>query len=534
MTEALTCARCDELLLDFAYGELQGEAQRDVSTHLSGCVRCQGELAKMASTRKAMRVLRVVEAPDSGLESLLAMAERAAKARSPAVQRPFVPRWLVPGVATALALSAVVAVTAVLMPLGSRHAPVADFAPLSPVIASPPPPMASTPSPSAAALPPEVATGEPLSNSVSPPQEDLDFKSGAKHRAAEFANRPADKETVALPERVAASKRSPANPSKPTSVVGATRDELQSSTRGAPFGGRVNAFGGAGKANPEAGPAPKTDDLKEPGDGAPAKAKLAPKAPEPHAAANDVSGLDEFAPAVPRSAPSQPPPPPAAPAVSTESSTGSVKAEREAPSVAKRIVRQEEAKAKKAEAEPELSRAESRKDVAEKAPMAAAAPSRQLVEEGSGADSLAADAAKNENADPVGAAAMYEEAAALRPTDPRAATWLYRAASLYQRSKEFHTALAVYLRVRNEYPTTSEARKAMLKRADIFRELQRAEDEEQVYVDLPQQYPASHEAAEAQQRFGELRARQLRAKSAADQAPAATPPPAADTAPTSR
>lgn len=91
-----SCAGFDELLLDFAYGELEAVERRSVESHLSGCERCRSELDAMMGTRRLMQALEPDPAPADGLESLLAYAERAAaRTEAEAPRRPWT-RWLVP------------------------------------------------------------------------------------------------------------------------------------------------------------------------------------------------------------------------------------------------------------------------------------------------------------------------------------------------------------------------------------------------------------------------------------------------------
>ncbi len=79
------CSRIDELLLDYAYGELDDARRREVEAHLPGCPSCRGALAQMQGTRSLMRALPQEPAPQAGLESLLDYAQKAAERRhSPA------------------------------------------------------------------------------------------------------------------------------------------------------------------------------------------------------------------------------------------------------------------------------------------------------------------------------------------------------------------------------------------------------------------------------------------------------------------
>ncbi len=73
-----SCARVDELLLDYAYGELDGASLRKVEEHLSVCPACRVAVARVSDTRRAMAMLAPELAPSAGLDSLFAYAEQAA------------------------------------------------------------------------------------------------------------------------------------------------------------------------------------------------------------------------------------------------------------------------------------------------------------------------------------------------------------------------------------------------------------------------------------------------------------------------
>lgn len=106
-----SCARVDELLLDYAYGELDGARAREVEDHLSACPACRAALAKVADTRRAMAVLTPELAPSAGLDSLLAYAEQAAsRARtSPPPRGRW--RWLSPALSAGLFASVILVVS---------------------------------------------------------------------------------------------------------------------------------------------------------------------------------------------------------------------------------------------------------------------------------------------------------------------------------------------------------------------------------------------------------------------------------------
>ncbi|MBX5481996.1 MAG: zf-HC2 domain-containing protein [Myxococcaceae bacterium] len=69
----------DDLLLDFAYGELSEREAKAVQAHLSSCAQCQASLDEIQGVRRVMAKLPPAEAPKDGLDSLLAYAEQAAR-----------------------------------------------------------------------------------------------------------------------------------------------------------------------------------------------------------------------------------------------------------------------------------------------------------------------------------------------------------------------------------------------------------------------------------------------------------------------
>jgi len=69
----------EDKLLDFAYGELPEAEARTVEAHLAGCARCAGSLESIRGVRKTMSMLETDEAPDVGLESLMAYAQQTAR-----------------------------------------------------------------------------------------------------------------------------------------------------------------------------------------------------------------------------------------------------------------------------------------------------------------------------------------------------------------------------------------------------------------------------------------------------------------------
>lgn len=69
----------EDKLLEFAYGELPAPEASAVEAHVQGCARCTQALGEIRAVRMTMGKLPQVEAPDAGLESLLAYAEQAAR-----------------------------------------------------------------------------------------------------------------------------------------------------------------------------------------------------------------------------------------------------------------------------------------------------------------------------------------------------------------------------------------------------------------------------------------------------------------------
>ncbi|MGA9522691.1 MAG: zf-HC2 domain-containing protein, partial [Myxococcaceae bacterium] len=71
-----TAPHVEDLLLDFAYGELSEEEARAVRVHLDGCEPCADALRDIQGVRRVMAKLPEQGAPDAGLSSLLAYAEQ--------------------------------------------------------------------------------------------------------------------------------------------------------------------------------------------------------------------------------------------------------------------------------------------------------------------------------------------------------------------------------------------------------------------------------------------------------------------------
>jgi beta-lactamase class D len=82
----MTHEEARELLLELSYGELEPALRRQVEQHASGCTECEAELAALASTRAAARLLQE-PGPPGGREELVEAARRAAARHSLAGRR---------------------------------------------------------------------------------------------------------------------------------------------------------------------------------------------------------------------------------------------------------------------------------------------------------------------------------------------------------------------------------------------------------------------------------------------------------------
>ncbi len=78
----------NDMLLEYAYGELSPAARASVESHVAGCETCKRALATMASVRSTMQQLEPVAVPDAGLESLLAYAEQTAARNKATLKAP--------------------------------------------------------------------------------------------------------------------------------------------------------------------------------------------------------------------------------------------------------------------------------------------------------------------------------------------------------------------------------------------------------------------------------------------------------------
>lgn len=67
-----------DVLMELAYGELETAQAQQIQHHVDGCATCDGVLQSIGGVRRAMAPLADVEAPASGLDSLLAYAAQTA------------------------------------------------------------------------------------------------------------------------------------------------------------------------------------------------------------------------------------------------------------------------------------------------------------------------------------------------------------------------------------------------------------------------------------------------------------------------
>jgi beta-lactamase class D len=157
----MTHEEARELLLDLSYGELEPELRGQVEEHVSTCTECEAELAVLAGTRQAARLLRDPGLP-GGREELVEAARRAAAGRSFAGRR----AWARPAawMATAALVLAVGGVTFRLLEGGPRS----DAGP-GRVVASAPPERAA-PTPAAAAPAPAPAPALAVRETVDSPE----------------------------------------------------------------------------------------------------------------------------------------------------------------------------------------------------------------------------------------------------------------------------------------------------------------------------------------------------------------------------
>lgn len=97
----------EDKLLEFAYGELPPHEASAVETHVQGCTRCGEMLAEIRGVRATMAQLPMEQAPDAGLDSLLAYAEQAAKRNATVTAPPSLWKRLLMPLASVAALATV-------------------------------------------------------------------------------------------------------------------------------------------------------------------------------------------------------------------------------------------------------------------------------------------------------------------------------------------------------------------------------------------------------------------------------------------
>ncbi len=162
---AHSCATVQELLLDYAYGELEGASRKDVESHVAGCADCRIALLQISGTRSLVAELEPEPAPEAGLESLLAYAQQAARNR--AAETAKAPRaarlwsWLVPSLGFASA-----AAVALLFVVKTKD-PTLDLRPALPSTVQAPAPRA----PPGAGAPPAAATAAVAAKAAAQPRD---------------------------------------------------------------------------------------------------------------------------------------------------------------------------------------------------------------------------------------------------------------------------------------------------------------------------------------------------------------------------
>lgn len=73
----MTCAECNDLLLDLAYGEIEGPRAAEVADHARQCARCGPSLSELLRVRRAAAPLAEVEEPPSRMDEAVLEAARA-------------------------------------------------------------------------------------------------------------------------------------------------------------------------------------------------------------------------------------------------------------------------------------------------------------------------------------------------------------------------------------------------------------------------------------------------------------------------
>src|SRR5688572_33387243 len=82
----------EDKLLELAYGELPAPEASAVESHVRTCARCTEALAEIRTVRSTMGQLPMEPVPDTGLESLFAYADQAAR-RNAAGPAPVMTWW---------------------------------------------------------------------------------------------------------------------------------------------------------------------------------------------------------------------------------------------------------------------------------------------------------------------------------------------------------------------------------------------------------------------------------------------------------
>jgi len=104
-------AHDQDRLLEYAYGELAPSEAKSFEAHLTSCADCTRALEDIRSVRRTMGQLPTVPAPNTGLDSLLAYAQQAARrAQAGPESRSSFWKWMLPSTGV-LALVLLIVVT---------------------------------------------------------------------------------------------------------------------------------------------------------------------------------------------------------------------------------------------------------------------------------------------------------------------------------------------------------------------------------------------------------------------------------------
>ncbi len=190
-----TTPHVEDILLDFAYGELSEEQARSVQAHLDACERCADALRDIQGVRRVMAKLPEQVASDAGLSSLFAYAEQAARRvqAGPPPKPVWWRRWMFPvGGLVTVAVAFVVAQTT-LRETGTEVAELALRAEQKER------PVAAVRSPSAPAMPTEAAVPSEAARALAAESAPSPAQSGA---GAEVKGGAPQKQAVAKREAV--------------------------------------------------------------------------------------------------------------------------------------------------------------------------------------------------------------------------------------------------------------------------------------------------------------------------------------------